>query len=468
MPHTLPRALAFAGLAGSLFLSAACSGGSDSSPTTTTSAGSGAVHVLLDTAAGSDAFVQGQVVAVTLEPTTGGSTPNLLDAPVEFTLTDPLGSAAGLVLREVASGSFAAVRLVIAPGSTSATYPNGARYPVTMPAELRITFDEPLAHDASGESWVVAGHYGAAPPAGATAAFSWQPMLRAFADEVGVARSSLDVVLVESGGLTVTDAAQREGRLWLTFEASSAFYDAAGNRYPDAAAFVAATTTGTQVDCKGRLSRTGTLRLDEIRQAPVTGNTRARLIGRITQIDVGAEVFWMDVFAEARRGESQTFLPLPSRARVDAANAELERPNDRYLAFNELQVGNLAKVEWHSRQPNQNGIEDVVAREVEVAPASGVGMRPEWQGRVDAVDLTLRTITVVRRDRPLVVNGQVQSSIVVHVPTGLAIERRADRGGGRSMIGLDGVLPGQDRIWIRGRVTAASEVEANRLRVRVD
>ncbi|MCA8951858.1 MAG: hypothetical protein KDE27_20275 [Planctomycetes bacterium] len=453
-----------------LLLAAACSGGGSSGSSPATPSAAGTVEVVIDTATGSDALVQFQVVAATLATDTGGMTGNLLAAPKMLTLADPMAATDGVTLTGVPSGTYSSLRLGIAPQSGMALYPNGTTVPVSTAFELAIPLADALVHDSSRASWVVVGHFGSAPAQSSTAAFSWTPMLRGYGAETQVELSDLAVALVESTGLTATDPVRGGAPLHLSFEAGCTFFDDSGNSVPNSGVFLANVARDDSVSCRGLLRRDGSYALDQIQQAPpvTVGNQRSRLIGRITSIDAGTRSFVMTVLAEARRGEHH-FLPLPAEARVDASSAEIELSRGQHVAFATLAVGNLVKVEWQSRQPNNNGPENVVAREVEVAPSGGVGMRPEWQGRVDAVDLQQRTITVVPRGNdPIVIEGQSVNSVTVHVGTNVSIERRANHGGGRSSIQLSEIVAGRDRIWWRGTVVAANEIEASSVRVRDD
>ena len=66
------------------------------------------------------------------------------------------------------------------------------------------------------------------------------------------------------------------------------------------------------------------------------------------------------------------------------------------------------------------------------------------------------------------VGGQSRTSVAVHVSASTFLFRKQRSGGGRSVITLSQVVPGQDRIWFRGTVSGAGTVEADWVRVRTD
>jgi hypothetical protein len=88
---------------------------------------------------------------------------------------------------------------------------------------------------------------------------------------------------------------------------------------------------------------------------------------------------------------------------------------------------------------------------------------------VQAVRVAGNTITVVpRHDDPIFVNGVSVPQVDVVLTPGMRIVRRAEEGGGETTILIDGVVPGQDRIWWRGTVTGPTTIAATRVRVRED
>lgn len=448
----------------SLALAACSGGGSDAAATAPGAAGS--IQVVVDTASGSDALVQFQVVAAVLETASGVATGNLLAAPKMLTLADPMGETDGLVLDAVPTGSYSTLRLGIAPGSGVALYPTGTTVPVSTAFEITVPFPEALAHDATRSGWVVCSHVGTAPATAATATFAWMPMLLARSSETRVALVGLDFAITDGVGLTVTAPGFRDAPLYLSFDANCSFQDDHGNAYQGRDDFLRISGHGDVLHVEGRLHRDGRFDVDHVRRRGGRGHGE-RLIGRITQLQPATDSFIMDVLAVARRGE-RSLLAVPSAARVLAANARIERSGTRqYLPFSVLAVDQLVKVQGVRPTTTGNGLAEIEAREIEVSPAGGVAMRLEWEGRVAAVDLQQRTITVVPRNNdPIIVHGHAQDPVTVNVGLGVPIERRPSAGGGP--IALDQIMPGQDRIWWRGTVTAPAAIDATWVRVRDD
>ncbi|MCA8975022.1 MAG: hypothetical protein KDC98_09890 [Planctomycetes bacterium] len=448
---------------------AACTGGGDGGTVTQAPQTTGAVQVLIDTATGSPALVQVQVVAATLATPAGAMTDNLLATPRLLTLADPTGEVEGLTLANVGSGSYSALHLGLAPGSAVARYPDGTTVDVDLAFDLEIPLADELRHDAGQNSWILCGHDGSPPPAAATATFVWSPRLAGRVSGTDVTLTDVEVVRIEGDAITARLADRSPAPLFLQLDAGTACLDAVGQAYPERAAFLAGTGEGDMLRLDGQLSAAGIVYVRQVRHgARGHGNTGPRLIGRIASLEPRPQTFVMDVFAEARRG-GQAQLPLPSQALVFAANASIQRSNGSALGYGDLAVGQLVKVEWLTRTVYPNRIEEVEAGEIEVSPAGGAHNDPHWQGSVRAVDERSRTVTIVPRNgEPIVINGQQQNPVTLHVEVGVPIERHEPGRDGRSAIRLNGIVPGHDRIWFRGVVTGAAAIEASWLRVRDD
>jgi hypothetical protein len=196
-------------------------------------------------------------------------------------------------------------------------------------------------------------------------------------------------------------------------------------------------------------------------------NDGPRLHGRIHELEPASKSFVMRVQAEVRNG-NRTLLSPPVEVLVRAAAARIERNDSRIsVPFADLAIADLVKVKWTSRTPVTGGPDVVVAREVEVTSGSGVAAQPEWEGRVQSVNIAANTIRVVpRNDDPIFLNGVSVAQVDVVLEDGVQIERRANSGGGDSLITIAGVVPGQDRIWWRGTVAGPSTVAATWVRVR--
>jgi len=255
--------------------------------------------------------------------------------------------------------------------------------------------------------------------------------------------------------------------LQLEFEAGCSFEDEQGHG-GGRDDFLRGLGRGDDVSVEGDLHHDGRCVARQVRRHG-RGNDGPRLLGRITELRPAAQAFVMAVHAEVRRGDRR-LLSTPVTVLVLADAARIHRSHTAgSLTFAELEVGQLAKVEWTTRTPVAGGLEEVRAREIEVTSGAGVSMRPEWEGSVQSVDLTLRQIVVVpRHDDRIVVNGQSVQQVVVHVDPALAIERRQREVSGRATIGLSDIVPGQDRIWWRGTVVGPASIDATFVRVRQD
>lgn len=450
-----------------LFGLAACSGGGGGSSSSATTGAPGSVHVVVDTAAGSDSLVQFQLAAVALERTDGTSTGNLLTSPKLVVLADPTGETDGFTLQNVPSGSYAAVHLLLAPGSGTALASSGSTAGVTSALDLAVPIAESLQHSAAGRSWLVIGHNGSAPPAVAGSSVHWEPRMSGRLDGSAQTIGGLRVALVQAPNVLTQAASVDDGSLQVEFAAGCQFEDhvsgLSGGGRDD---FLRGMSRGDDLSADGELHRDGRFVASRVRRG--RGNDGPRLLGRIDELRPASSAFVMHVVAEARRG-GRRLLPLPVDVLVDASAARIHASDDRrVLAFGDLQVGQLAKVEWTSRTPRQGDLELVVAREVEVTSA-GVPMRPEYEGAVQSVDLGTRTIVVVPRGNdPIFVQGQSVTSVDVHVDAAITIHRQGRRGAASANILLDAVVAGSDRIWWRGDVTGPTAIDASWVRVRDD
>ncbi|MCA8964181.1 MAG: hypothetical protein H6838_00425 [Planctomycetes bacterium] len=455
-----------------LCLLPACSGGGGSAGGNAAASPSpiGSVHVVVDPATGSDKLVQFQVAAAALERGDGSTTGNLLRSPQMLTLADPSGELAGLTLTTAPTGTYTNLHLMLAPGSGMMLRGDGSSAPVNGPVDLIVPIMDGLAHDASGRTWVALGHRGEAPPANGGVGVQWNPSLIGRASGSEGEFHGLRVAAVDAAGVTTLWTLGDDGPLQVGFSATCQFRAEDGNAIADRNQFMSGLDDSCELRVRGRLSRDGRVEGDVVeRSSSSRGNNNARLIGRITELRPLAESFWMDVYAEARRGSHQ-ILSTPRRALVSAQGARIHRSNSRdVLVFGDLNVGQLAKVEWTTRTLLGNGDEEVTADEIEVTSGNGAPMRPEWEGRVQSVDLVLGTITVVPRGNdPIVVRGQSVNQVTVQTDANTYFERRQRQGPGRAAIQLDDIVAGSDRIWWRGTVTGPTDIDAVWVRVRDD
>ena len=444
---------------------AACSGGGGGANAGNPGNNTGtAVHVVLDTAGGSPALVQAQIVGATFERSDGSQTGNVLDAPRNVTLNDPGGEAEAFELRHVAAGGYVALHLAIAPGTGSAQFEDGSRAGVDLPSsDLRIAFEDGFAHGSAGDSWLGVRHVTAAALAGSGGRRSWSPDLAGG----GAADDSLGGVTLrleshDPNGFASHLAGDDHGLVHVEFENESELFDDHGGRHGDHGAWLAGVGPGDDVWVSGTIDQSGTVRG---RRARHHGNRPVpRLLGRITSLDGVAHTFEMDVLATVLHGD-RSLLPVVDHVVVAAGAAEIHFSRTQtQLTFADLQPGARVKVEIASRTGS-----NVTAREIEVASRDGAPQFPEIEGMVSAVDTVAGTITVVRRHNdPLLLNGQPVNSIAVRVLPHTFLFRKERSGGGRTVIGLADVVPAQDRIWVRGTATGSNSVDADWVRVRAE
>lgn len=443
-----------------LLVVAACSGGG--SDTAAAAPGTvGSVQVVVDTATGSRETVQVQVVGAVLETAGGATTGNLLAAPRLLTIADPSGEPDALELRAVPGGDYERLRLVTAPGSGAVLSATGGVRGTALAAELEIPFVDPLHHAASGRSWLEIGHDGVPPGTG-----PWQPVMSARGSGSACRLDGLRVAAVDGAGVTVTwgDA---DLPLHVEFAAGCRFEGEGGMLTGGRDDFLRDLGRGHDLAAEGDLHHQGRFVARHLRRQ-LRGHDGPRLIGRIAELRPATGSFVMDVLAEVRRGHRR-FLATPNRVLVLAGPARITWSHTaRELTFAELQVDQLAKVEWSARAPGSGGLEELTARAIEVT-GPGAPMRPQWQGSVQGVDVVLGTIVVVpRHGDPIVVQGQAVTAATVHVDGNTVIERRERHGPGRARIPLAEIVPGQDRIWWRGEVTGPTTIDATWVRVRQD
>jgi hypothetical protein len=438
----------------------ACSGGSGSQDRSGSSS-VGGLHVVVDTRASTEAVVQWQLAVVTLEDQDGMRTGNLLREAQLVTFTDPLGEPGGFRLPVVPTGEYRALRLLLVPGTGRAVDADGELRAVTGPVDLHVPLPSGLSHTTGLPSWIVVGHDAPPLPLARGGDLTWNPQLAGRVDGEFLTQFDLADPVDNGGGITAMAAAHDAGAL----ENGCRFENGDGVPYADRTAFLAdlAVEDGLCVD--GRIERDGRLRASVVRRG--RGHRLPRLIGRIEELRPLAESFVFRVRARTRGGHA-LFLDPPENVLVLAADARLQRPNGAPLAFGDLAVGHLARVSYRSITRVPGSLPEVVARIVEV-PMAGVPLDPQWQGRVQAVDLVLRTILVVPRGGdPIVVQGLPQTQVTVEVTNDTVIERRERQGPGRYRIELEDIVAGEDRIWFRGEVTAPAGVRARYVRVRED
>jgi len=451
-------------LASSLLVLAACSGGGGSDGTVNP-AGGGAVHVVLDTAGGTTALVQAQIVAVTLERGDGSQTGNLLDSPKNVTFSSPEGEAEGVELRHVDDGTYRALHFVIAPGTGAAQMEDGAHHSVDFASnDLRVGFEDDFVHGHLTEDWVSVRHGTISQLTGAGTRHGWSPSLTGGgAGDDSLDGQTLHVEAHDASGFRTHIPGDDHGFVHVEIENETELFDDHGGHHGGGhESWLSGVNDGDDVFVSGMISRDGHVRGERCRHE---GNgIDPRLIGRITSLDSVNRTFEMDVLATALHGD-RTLLQTPDHITVVVGAAEIHfsRTQDE-LSFGDLAVGARVKVELLSRSGST-----VNAREIEVTSRNGLPQFPEVEGMVGSVDVAGGTITIVRRgDDPLLVNGQPVASVTVHVSASTFLFRQASHGDEREVIALGAIVPTQDRIEVRGVVSGPASIDADWVRVRTD
>lgn len=448
-----------------LLLFTACGGGGGGTANGTANTTPGSVHVAVDTATGTGGTVQFLVGGAALRRGDGSLTEDMLATPGVVTFTDPSGELAYLKLRNVPSGDYDALHLMLMPGTGRQLTEAGQHRSVDGSLSLDIPIRDHLQHDAAGNSWIVVGHDVGETVQGSGSSWTFAPTMSARVDGSHHTVAGLRTVLRADDRLWVSQPGADDGVLELEFAADCSWSDDQSHTFGSRGEFVASLGSDDDVHVEAEVHRGG--RLVAHRAHRGGGNDNVRLLGRILALDAATTSFTLRVQAEVRHGEHR-LLESAVDVRVLAANARLEQDDSHAtLAFSALAVGNLAKVKWTTRTPVAGQLDDVVAREVEITAGAGAPLQPEWEGRVQAVDLVANTITVERRGDDVIVIGGVsvpQATLTMSATTRLF--RQASGGGGESAIGLAAVVPSQDRIWWRGNVTGPAAVAATWVRVR--
>ncbi|MBK8097195.1 MAG: hypothetical protein IPK26_08810 [Planctomycetes bacterium] len=444
-----------------LFALTACGNGNDGS-TLPIDPAPNTAQVTLDTAAGVDATIRAQVVAATLERADGTLTANLLPAPRMVTFADPNGQADGVALRNYPPATYRRLHLVTAPGSCTATARDGSQTPVDLTAtSLAIEFEAEVVHR-SGHRWLIARHGAFTPLTTTNGRLGWNPALVG-GDAAGTAlpAACITVAAVVNDSIYGTFDGDASRRVQLEFELGSQLLDDHGMPRTRLE-FLRELTAGDELGVSGVVDQTGVLRGRRGHRSVRTDNPR--YLGRITAVDALTVTFAMDVQALTRRGVRE-LLSAPDAVNVRADNAVLRVGGSfQRSTFAELAVGDLVKVGWTSREGAT-----VIASEVEVTSRQGQPASPQIQGMVSEVSVgTNRIIVVPRRDDPLILSGRSVHRLEVTVRPTTVLLRQARNGGERTTIGLDGIVAGRDRIWLRGTATRENSLDADWIRVRTD
>tara|TARA_R110002111_G_scaffold105295_3_gene163284 strand:- start:496 stop:1899 length:1404 start_codon:yes stop_codon:yes gene_type:complete len=466
------RKLSLPGVLISLSL-AACSGGSSTSNASAAPNALAEVLVVVETRAGSDALVQFQLAGATLEGPAGQQTDNLLPASTVLTVGDPTGEPFGLRLNPTPSGNYIALHLILVPDSGIVISPDGTSQSVTSPIDVRIPISEGLQHDQQSASWLVVGHDSAPLSSvllgGQPGSLIWTPTMTGRLDGANVQLGELRFPVSNQNAIAATAATIGDATIELGTSPACIFEDETATPYASQAAFVAALSIDDDLVATGDLHRNGRIEATRIRRS--SGSNEVRLIGTILSIDAATSSFTMQVMATRQNG-NQVQLATPETAIIRAANAIIELSSSTQASFATLMAGQSVKVKWLSKSLSQspsNGTPQYIAREVELLSGSNTAIHPEWEARVQSVDLANQVIVVVPRNNDLIlINGVSVNQAEVLVSNTTMIERRENQGGSNSSITLAQIQPGTDRIWIRGTVVGSALISATRVRVRED
>lgn len=442
---------------------AACSGGGGGNQQPVATATTGSVYVVIDTATGNDGVVQFVVGGAVLERSDGTLTGNLLTAAQSVTFADPAGEVVGLPLRAVPTGAYSRLHLMLLPGSGIVQWADGVVLPLTGPLDLDVPIADGLQHDVAADSWLAIGHNTGNTVVAAGTGFVWQPAMAGRLDGSSHWFEGLQPLSTRGGEVLAVWPAAANAVVHVDFAPSCSYTDSGDPTVVSRAEFLGRLGDDDELRIEGELQRDG--RVIAAHARAERRNDSPRLIGRITELRPAEQSFVMHVQAQTRRGER---LPIAAfDALVHTAGAAIHRPEAQFgLQFDDLAIGQLAKVRVAVRGTEPGGGVVIDALDIEITGAHCMPLRPEWQGRVTAIDTVLGSITVEPRDVPIVIQGVEVASATVLVDQDTVLWRRDAQGPGRHLIELSEVAPGQDRIWWRGVVQGPATVLGTWVRVR--
>jgi hypothetical protein len=444
-------------------VSAACSGGGSSAqPVAETTTGS--VYVAIDTATGTGEAVQFLVVGALLERTDGRTTDNLLAEARPVTFTDPSGELVGLALRRVPTGEYGVLHLLLAPDSGTVQYADGTVAPLRASPDLAIPIADDIEHDAAAITWLAVGHNLGETVVATPTGLEWHPLLAGRLDDSAQTLDGLQFLHAGADEVLAAWPTADGAVLHVEFSPSCAFTDTEDSAVVSRDQFVRRLGADDDLRVEGVLQRDGRLIAAQARAS--RHSDFPRLIGRITELRAATASFVLHVQAETQRGDRR--LALPRDVLVQTANAVMHRPNAwLLLTLADLAVGDLAVVRIASRTALPDGTVMIDASDIEVPRGPGESLRPEWQGRVTAVDTVQAQLTVEPRDgAPIVIEGAEVPVATVAVDANTVLVRRDRFGPGRHAIELADVVANVDCIWWRGTVLGPATALATWVGVR--
>lgn len=443
--------------AGATLLAGACSSGSG--------AGSGAgadtsAVLLFDTAAGGDYQVDARVDVLALETAAGTFTANLAPTGATLPLVRPSGTPGGIRLPALPSGTYVALRLMLAENGVIATDGNGRVETVTVPSrELRV----PFASAFGSARWLLLGNVKTPQLTRTGGVLTWTPDLAARSGDAHLLpTTSMSLGAVTGGELVGTLSSCGDLRVSGSLDDGADLSDDSGAR--DRSGFLGDLRSGDDLDCDGVLTGDGSFHIRRAHRRS-RGQTEAKVYGRITELLPAVPAIKVQVQEIVRSSSGLVASPLPvltvltGSAHIHHSGLRTER-----LTFAALAVDQRVEIEWRGAVVDGT----VTAHEVEIEDGSGSGGggngSHEIEGQVGSVDLGQRLIVAVPRgDDPLVVGGQNVPSATIALTANTVITREA--GGTTRVVGLDAAVNG-DRIWIIGRVVEPQRVEAVVVRLR--
>lgn len=444
---------------------AACSdgGGASATPAAGPGADAPALHLLFDAAAGRPYLLQAEVALAVLELREGGTTGNLLPAPVTVTFAEPSGGVRGLTLPRVPAGDYTQLRLALTPGSARLAQ-DGAVAPLDAPADLAIPLAGRMLH-AVAPSWLAIGHLGGDQVVAGGGRAAWTPQLVGRLDDSPLSLAGLVPHRVDGVDLLATRA-DGGAALRLQFAVDCAYFDGLGRAIATRSEFLAAADATAEVAAAGALLRAGVLYARSARLQP--RRVEALLHGCVLASDPAQQRVRLRVDAEDLLGRLR---PVPSPYEVDVriAGAWLHESGQAASAPGwPCSEGRLLVVRVAARAVVGGAVE-LTADEVVVVPPQGAPPTLEWHARVTAVDALAGTIAVDAAPFvPLVVAGEPVAAATVLVDARTTIWRRELQGQGQYAVPLETVQPGVDRIWWRGVPLGNGAVRADFVRVRTE
>ncbi len=450
-------------LAGLSLLSACGSGGGGSGGA---APAAGPTTLWIDSTAGSETVLEGQVVGARLQAVDGSTTGELLTSnAVDLTIASPQGQPFLLQLGAVPEGDYQAVLLAMAPGATRG-HRSGVPIefdPGAMPNVVRVEFESPFRRSRGSDDWFHVGHRGGVRFEASGNREKWVPdfwMRRG--DDSSFSYLELVVVGVDAQTESLTAIpTPRHGpvtfRVVLAPNAVLTLHDQ--YRLLSNAEFFAMVRNGAKLRVRGTVAadRTLTVQFGELRIGGSGNSGENKIYARVETAPVGTQ-FTVQPLSIVRGGSPGGVL---SPRTVDAGLARIYRSGNSHLSLpiSAIAVGQWVEIEWNG----PFAADPIPAKEVEIESDSSGHSHPEIEGQVGAVDRIAGTLTMVqRRDDPLVVGGRRVQSLVVRIGAGTNLFRQDDR---RVSITLDQVFVGE-RVWARGTLDANGVLDGSWVRIR--